>query len=41
MPPKYERAPIGSVVDEVEPGFRQLLNDCPTMRTTMIAERIG
>ena len=40
-PPKYERAPVGSVVDEVEPRVRGLLRDCPTMPATVIAERIG
>lgn len=40
-PPRYERAPVGSVVDEVEPRIRQLLQDCPTMPATVIAERIG
>ena len=40
-PPKYERAPVGSVVDEVEPRIRELLQDCPTMPATVIAERIG
>ena len=41
LPPKYERAPVGSVVDEVEPRIRELLADCPTMPATVIAERIG
>ena len=36
-----ERAPVGSVVDEVEPRIRQLLKDYPTMPATVIAERIG
>jgi transposase len=40
-PPRYERAAVGSVVDEVEPRIRQLLKDCPTMPATVIAERIG
>jgi transposase len=41
LPPKYERAPVGSVVDEFEPRIRQLLKDYPTMPATVIAERIG
>ena len=41
VPPRYERAPVGSVVDEVEPRIRQLLKDYPTMPATVIAERIG
>ena len=40
-PPRYERAPAGSVVDEVEPRIRELLQACPTMPATVIAERIG
>jgi len=40
-PPKYVRAPKGSVVDEVEPRVRALLRTCPTMPATVIAERIG
>ena len=39
--PKYERAPVGSVVDEVEPRVRELLRVFPTMPGTVIAERIG
>ena len=39
--PKYERAPVGSVVDEVEPRVRELLRVFPTMPATVIAERIG
>jgi transposase len=40
-PPKYERAPTGSAVDEVEPRIRALLQAYPTMPATVIAERIG
>ncbi len=40
-PPRYERAPVGSVVDEVEPRIRELLRAWPTMPATVIAERIG
>src|SRR4051794_16649376 len=40
-PPKYERQPGGSVVDEVEPRIRELLQAYPTMPATVIAERIG
>jgi transposase len=39
--PKYERAPAGSIVDEVEPRIRELLQAFPTMPATVIAERIG
>ncbi|GFG54803.1 hypothetical protein MAGR_62440 [Mycolicibacterium agri] len=40
-PPKYVREPAGSVVDEVEPRIRELLNAFPRMPATVIAERIG
>ena len=40
-PPKYEREPRGSLVDEVEPRIRELLKACPTMPATVVAERIG
>ncbi|MCH9642181.1 MAG: IS21 family transposase [Actinomycetia bacterium] len=40
-PPKYERAPRGSIVDEVEPRIRELLQVYPRMPATVIAERIG
>ena len=40
-PPKYERAPVGSIVDEVEPRIRELLAVYPRMPATVIAERIG
>ena len=40
-PPRYERPPRGSVVDEVEPRIRELLQAFPTMPATVIAERIG
>jgi transposase len=39
--PKYERQPGGSIVDEVEPRIRELLQAYPTMPATVIAERIG
>ncbi|GAB6986342.1 hypothetical protein JCM10369A_28660 [Nocardioides pyridinolyticus] len=39
--PKYERPSRGSVVDEVEPRIRELLQAWPTMPATVIAERIG
>ncbi len=41
VPPRYERAPGGSVVDEVEPRIRELLRGCPTMPASVIGERIG
>jgi transposase len=40
-PPKYRRAPAGSIVDTVEPRIRELLSAYPTMPATVIAERIG
>jgi transposase len=40
-PPRYERAPRGSIVDPVEPRIRELLAAWPTMPATVIAERVG
>jgi hypothetical protein len=40
-PPRYVRAPRGSIVDPVEPRIRELLAAWPTMPATVIAERIG
>jgi transposase len=40
-PPRYERPPAGSAVDEFEPAIRGLLLSTPTMPATVIAERIG
>jgi transposase len=40
-PPKYERAPKGSMVDAVEPQIRALLKEFPRMPATVIAERLG
>jgi transposase len=39
-PPAYRRQPQGSVVDALEPRIRELLQACPTMPATVIAERI-
>ena len=41
LPPRYERTSRGSVVDEVEPRIRELLQAFPTMPATVIGERIG
>lgn len=40
-PPRYERTPRGSLVDEVEPRVHELLRSWPDMPATVIAERIG
>ena len=40
-PPRYARAPSGSIVDAVEPKIRELLRAWPTMPATVIAERVG
>jgi len=40
-PPRYVRAPRGSIVDPVESRIRELLQAWPTMPATVIAERIG
>ena len=39
-PPKYQRAPAGSVADEAEPRIRELLAAYPRMPATVIGERI-
>lgn len=40
-PPRYERAPRGSVADAYEPQVRALLVEWPTMPGPVIAQRIG
>lgn len=40
-PPKYHRAPTGSIVDPYVPAIEALLAEFPTMPATVIAERIG
>jgi transposase len=40
-PPRYQRAPGGSIVDAVEPRIRELLRAWPSMPATVVAERIG
>jgi len=40
-PPRYARAPKGSIVDAAEPRIRELLMAYPAMPATEIAERIG
>jgi transposase len=39
-PPRYHRAPAGSVADGFEPRIRELLRVYPSMPATVIAERI-
>ena len=40
-PPKYQREPAGSSVDQFEPRIRELLMAYPTMPAKVIAERVG
>jgi transposase len=40
-PPRYQRAPAGSIVDVVEPQIRVLLAEFPDMPSTVIMERVG
>jgi transposase len=40
-PPRYQRKPRGSAVDEFEPRIRALLAEFPAMPTTVIMERVG
>lgn len=41
VPPEYQRALKGSIVDAVEPQIRALLSEFSRMPATVIAERIG
>ena len=41
VPPETERTPAGSIVDEVEPRIRELLQAYSEVPATVIAERIG
>ena len=41
VPPVYQRPQRGSIVDEVEPRIRELLQAYPRMPATVIGERIG
>jgi hypothetical protein len=40
-PPRYARAPKGSVADAFEPRIRELLRAYPQMPASVIGERIG
>ena len=40
-PPRYERAPQGSVADGFEPRIRELLRAVPSMPASVVGERIG
>jgi transposase len=40
-PPRYERAPNGSVADGFEPRVRELIQAVPAMPASVIGERIG
>jgi transposase len=40
-PPKYEREPVASAINAVEPRIRALLSAYPQMPATVIAERVG
>ena len=40
-PPRYERAPKGSIVDAVEPQIRTVLAEHPGHASTVIMERVG
>ena len=40
-PPRYQRAPAGSIVDGFEPAIRVLLAEFPQMPSTVIMERVG
>jgi transposase len=40
-PPKYERSPVPSAIDAVEPRIRALLSTYPQLPATVLAERVG
>ena len=40
-PPRYEREPVASAINAVEPRIRALLSAYPQMPATVIAERVG
>jgi len=40
-PPSYHRAPAGSKIDSFEPQIRALLREHPTLKATVVAERVG
>jgi transposase len=40
-PPKYQREPVASAINAVEPRIRALLSTYPQMPATVIAERVG
>jgi transposase len=40
-PPKYQREPVASAINAVEPRIRALLSGYPQMPATVIAERVG
>ena len=39
--PTYHRVPAGSKIDSLEPSMRALLREHPTLRATVVAERVG
>ena len=41
VPPKYERAPAGSIVDPFVPAIEALLREFPTMPASVIGQRSG
>lgn len=41
VPPRYERAPAGSIVEPFVPGIEALLREFPTMPASVIGQRIG
>jgi transposase len=40
-PPKYQREPVASAINAMEPRIRALLSTYPQMPATVIAERVG
>jgi transposase len=39
-PPRYERAPVGSMLDPLVPVIRRLMNECPDIRAPRVTETL-
>jgi len=40
VPPRYERAPVGSMLDPLEPVIRRLLKECPRIKAPRVTEAL-
>jgi len=39
-PPRYERAPSGSILDSLEPVIRKLVEECPEIKAPRVTETL-